>query len=63
MNFLAKAGLLLAVAGLGVAGALHLAQPTAPAPTPPALPVPVVTASVEEHDVPIILQGSARCRR
>jgi len=57
VKFLAKSALLLSVAGLGVAGALHLAQTSAPVPIPPALPVPVVTASVEEHDVPIILQG------
>ena len=56
MRFAAKIGLsLVAVAG-GAALATRWVDHPAPAPSP-ALPVPVVTAVVQQHDVPIILSG------
>ena len=57
MHIAMKSGLaLVAVAG-AVALAMRFAGPSAPVAVPPASPVPVVTAPVQQHDVPIILSG------
>ncbi len=56
MKLAVKAGLSLAVVAGGAGLAMHFAKPAAPPPAP-AQPVPVVTAPVQQGDVPIILTG------
>ncbi len=56
MKFAVKTGLSLVVVAGGAGLAMHFAKPAAPPPAP-AQPVPVVTAPVQQSDVPIILSG------
>jgi len=56
MHLAVKSGLSLAVIAGGAALAMRFAAPAAPA-AAPAPAVPVVTAPVQQHDVPIILGG------
>ncbi len=57
MHVAVKSGLSLAVIAAGAALALRFAVPTAPTAAVPEPSVPVVTAAVQQHDVPIILGG------
>jgi len=57
MHFAVKSGLSLAVIAGGATLAVRFAGSAAPAAEAPAATVPVVTALVQQHDVPIILSG------
>src|SRR4051812_27409727 len=57
MHRAVKSGLCLAAVAAGAVLGMWLVGTRAPAASPPALAVPVVTAPVHQHDVPIVLSG------